>query len=116
MNDGKHYCNHNYFLEKDFYEYDYAIQQFETEDEKDLRIIERQKDAFEKYIYPKIFERNIAIPVAKSANTIIINNNTENKYLIYGDEFMIPTRKRAKYELEEANKLNQGLWNDYSIR
>ncbi|MBQ3420652.1 MAG: hypothetical protein IJH34_03085 [Romboutsia sp.] len=46
---------------KDFYEYDYGIKQYETEEGMDLRIIERQIGTFEKYIYPKIYEKNILL-------------------------------------------------------
>lgn len=38
----------------DFHEYDYAIEQFETEDGYDMFIAEKEKGSFEKYIYPKV--------------------------------------------------------------
>ena len=44
---------------KDFYDYDYGIKQYETEEGKDLFIVEKQSGNFERYIYPKIYEKHI---------------------------------------------------------
>lgn len=44
---------------KDFYEYSYAIKQYETEEGKEIFILEREPGSFEKYVYPKICQNNI---------------------------------------------------------
>jgi hypothetical protein len=44
---------------KDFYEYSYAIKQYETEEGKNLFIMEKGMGDFEKYVYPKICNKNI---------------------------------------------------------
>ena len=44
---------------KDFYEYNYAIKQYETEEGKNLFITEKEVGNFEKYVYPIICKKNI---------------------------------------------------------
>ncbi|MBW6411932.1 hypothetical protein [Clostridium weizhouense] len=44
---------------KDFYEYNYAIKQYETEEGKNLFITEKEVGNFEKYVYPIICNKNI---------------------------------------------------------
>ncbi|NSB41939.1 hypothetical protein B0P06_001710 [Clostridium saccharoperbutylacetonicum] len=44
---------------KDFYEYSYAIKQYETEEGKNLFITEKKVGNFEKYVYPIICKKNI---------------------------------------------------------
>lgn len=44
---------------KDFYEYSYGIKQYETEEGKDLFIIEKEDGNFEKYVYPKMCKKGI---------------------------------------------------------
>lgn len=43
----------------DFHEYDYAIEQFETDDGMAMSIGEKEKGSFEKYIYPKMCKKYI---------------------------------------------------------
>lgn len=55
---------------EDFYEYSYAITQYETEEGKNLFIMEKEAGDFEKYVYPKICEYNIILSTAKFWNKL----------------------------------------------